>query len=117
AAFALLRAARMRSGVGAEEEPGVARSRGLDERLPVLLALDHREAIVMRPETAGEERVAIEQQVVRRDRRADVRTCALDEAHRLACRGVLDHHLEPGEAREERRQHALEERRLAIEDV
>src|SRR6185503_20961521 len=64
AARRFLLLARMWRAVGAEEEFRVAGGRGLDQRLAVLLALQHRQAVVMRTDAAHEERVAVEEQVV-----------------------------------------------------
>ena len=76
------------------------RGRGRDQRAPVLLALEHRQAVVVRPDAAGEDRVAVVEQVVRGDRRrraaaAPRRTyCA-----RLARGDVLEHDLQARESR------------------
>src|SRR5689334_6871905 len=47
AARGLFRALRVRRAVGAEKEFRIARGRGLDQRLAVLLALEHRQAVVV----------------------------------------------------------------------
>ena len=51
-ASGLLGVARMRRAVGAEKELGVTADRGVDQRLTVLLALEHRHAEVMGPHAA-----------------------------------------------------------------
>ena len=71
AAGRFLGAARVRRAVRAEEEARVARSRGLDQRLAVALALQERQAVQVRPQAAREHRAAVEEQVLRRDRRGD----------------------------------------------
>jgi hypothetical protein len=63
----LLQVRRMRRAVGAQEEPRVARRGGFDQRQAVRLALEHRQAVVVRPDAAQEDGVAVVQQVVRRD--------------------------------------------------
>ena len=73
---------RMRRAVGAEEELRVAGGGRLDQRLAVLLALEHRQAVVVRPDAAEEERVAVQEQVVRGDGGRDVRPGHLDELRR-----------------------------------
>src|SRR5450432_1547056 len=55
----LLQRNRMRRAVGAEEEAVAARRRRGDQGAPVLLALEHRQAVVVRAQTADEERVAV----------------------------------------------------------
>ncbi len=65
AAGGLLGIDRVRRRVGAEEEFGIARRRRGDQRLPVALALEDRQAIEVRPDAPGEQRVAAEVEVVR----------------------------------------------------
>src|SRR5438445_298372 len=53
AARALLAVPRMRRRIGAQKELGAARRRCGDERLAVLLALEYRQAVEMRPQSPG----------------------------------------------------------------
>src|SRR5690349_1946645 len=57
----------VRRGIGAEKELRIAARRGFDQRFAVRLALEHGQAIAMRAQTAGEERVARIGEVLRRD--------------------------------------------------
>ena len=107
----------MRRAVGAEEEFRVARGGGFDQRLAVLLALEHRQAIVVRTNAAEEQRVAVQQQVVRGDRRGDVVSRDFHVLHRLARGDVLQHYLEIAEARNHRAEDLFDEGLLAVEDV
>src|SRR5581483_7886561 len=83
AAGALLGVRGMRCGVGAEEELPAARRRGAAQRLAMLLALGDRQAIEVRTDAALEDRIAVEHQVVRRDRAANALALRLDESHAL----------------------------------
>ena len=72
---------------------------------------------MMRPHAAGEQGVAVHQQVVRGKGAGDVRPHRLDELHALPRGDVLEHQAQPREALQERCQHALDEDPLAVEDV
>src|SRR5690606_40591961 len=56
---AFLQRIDMRRGVGAEEECPLARSRSGAQRQAVLLALGHRQAVVVRANATDKNRVAI----------------------------------------------------------
>jgi hypothetical protein len=107
----------VRRGVGAEEELGIARSRRAAQRQPVMLALGHGQAVGMRADAADEHGVAVDVQVLRGDRRRDIRAGGFDEGHRFLCRGVLEHDLEPLHLTQQRCEDALDEHRLAVEHV
>ena len=98
AARRLLRVPRVRRAVGAEEEARIVARRRFDQRPAIVLALEHRQAVVVRPDAALEDRIAIQQQVLRRDRRADAAARALDELHGFARRDVLEHDAQAREA-------------------
>ncbi len=119
AARAFLRAPRMRRAVGAEEEARPARRRGLDERASMRLPLQDRQAVPVRPQAAGEQRVAVVQQVMRGDRRGE-RAVAMTVGHvvgRLLRRDVLEHDAQRRERRAQRDQLLVDEHPLAIEQV
>ena len=116
-AVGLLRVPCVRRAVGAEEELRVARNRRLDQRFAVLFALQYRQAVVVRPDAAQEQRIAVHQQVVGRDGGPDVRPGHLHVLHRVARGDVLDHHLEVREPFHERAQRHLEEGLFTVEDV
>ena len=50
----------------------VARGRGLDQRQPMRLALGHRQAVVVGPDAPREDMVAVDHEVMRGDRRAEI---------------------------------------------
>ena len=113
----LLQLRGMRRAVGAEEELRRARGGGGHQRQAMLLALEHRQAVVVRPHAAQEDGVAVEQQVVRGDRRRQVLVARGHVLRRLARGDVLEHDLQPGEVAPQRLQHAVDEHRLAVEQV
>ena len=83
----------------------------------MLLALGDRQAISVGPEAAGENCVAVDDQMLRSDGRGDVLARALDEVGRVGGRDMLEHDFEPGEVADDARQHAFDEHRLAVEHV
>ncbi len=96
------RVARMRCAVGAEEELRIAGNGRFDQRMPMRFALQHRQAVQVRADATGEDRVAIQQQVLRRERGGDARARALHELDARPRRDVLEHHLEAREALDDR---------------
>ena len=118
AAGALLRSRRMRRAVGAQKEARRAGGHGLEQRGPMRLLLEHRQAVVMRPDAADEQRIAIHQQVLRRDGGGDAVACA-DARTRTAARVVMCSNTmrSCGWRAVQRRQHALNEARLAIKHI
>ena len=60
---------------------------------------------------------AVEQQVVRGDRGCHIRAGLLNEGHALFRHDVLEHHAKVGKQARERREMALKEHRLTVEDV
>ena len=71
----------------------------------------------MRADAAVEHRIAVQDQVLWRDRRGDVRTAGVDEVHRVGRRNMFEHNLQRGEVADEARQDALDKHRLAVEDI
>ena len=80
-------------------------------------ALQHRQAVMVRPQAAGKNGVAVEQQVMGRDRRRDVGAGRAHEVHAFARRDVFEHELQGGEVPQQRRQHALDERGFTVENI
>ncbi len=117
AARGFFRAAGVRGAVGAEEELWIAGSRRRDERLAVLLALEHRQAVMVRAHAAEEERVSIHEQMMRGDRGGDIPAGHFDELRRLARGDVLEHDPQRRKTRDERSEYLLDEHALAVEHV
>ena len=107
----------MGRAVGAEEEARVAGGRRREQRAAVALALQHGQAVVMRPQPAREDRVAVQEQVLGGDRRRDARGRLAHELRRLPRRDVLEHHAQRGVAVDDLREGLLEVDPLAVEDV
>mmetsp|Transcript_16910 Transcript_16910/g.40159 ORF Transcript_16910/g.40159 Transcript_16910/m.40159 type:complete len:295 (+) Transcript_16910:853-1737(+) len=107
----------MRRTVGAEEEFRQARAGGLQQRLPVFLALEHRQTVVVRPQAPGEQRIAVVEQVLGREGGGGEAVRLGHVLRRLLGGDVLEHDLELGHGRAQRRHHAVDEHGLAVEDV
>ena len=107
----------MGGGVGAEEEPVRTRGRRPAQGEAVHFPLGHRQTVEMRADPALEHGVAVEVEVVRRDRRGDIRPGGLDEGHGIGGGDVLEHHLQGREIGDDPGQDAVDEHRLAVEDV
>ena len=117
AAGRLLGMPGVRRAVRAEEEARVAAGRGLEQRAAIRLGLQHRQAVVMRPDAAGKQRVAIHQQMLRRDRRRD--SGARRRTNSTASRVVTCSNTtrKPGKRVNDGRQHRVDEARLAIKHI
>ena len=110
---------RVRRAVGAEEEFGRAGRRRLADREPVLLALGDRQAVSVGPKPAGEQGVAVDHQMLRRDRRRDSGRRGVRRSRAASCgRDMLEHDLAAaGKSLDQRAEDAVDEHRLAVEDV
>ena len=117
AASRFLGVAWVRRAVGAEEEARIAAGRRLHQGGAVGLAFQDRQAIVVRVEAAGEQRVAVQQQVMRGDCGRQVGRGGGDVLGRVARGDVFQHHAQGREARAQRHQVAFDEHALAVEDV
>ena len=107
----------VRRAVGAEEEARIAAGGGAEQRLPIALALQDRQAVVVRPDAAGENRVAIVQQMLRRDGRGDAGRAPATNSHRARRRDVLEHHAQAGKALEQGLQHRIDEVSFTVEHI
>eukprot|EP00966_Prymnesium_polylepis_P094387 2184713-Prymnesium_polylepis.3 len=94
AARALLVVLGVRRRIAPQEEPIATRAHRVEQREPVLLRLKDWQAVVMRADAAGKERVAVDEEVVRRDGAGDVGPRVEHCPGRLLGRQVLEHHLE-----------------------
>src|SRR6185437_12561240 len=72
------------------------------QREAVRLALGHRQAIHVRPEAAGEERIAVDHQMMRGDGGGQVAPGASDEIGGLPGGDVLEHDLQRRQALRQR---------------
>src|SRR5207237_7457790 len=80
---------RMRRAVGAEKERGVSRSCGAAQGAAMCLALGDRQAIEMRPDAALKDRIAVDDQMMRGDRRRHIGSAILDIGDRVFRRHML----------------------------
>jgi hypothetical protein len=104
----------VRGAVRPEKEARVVGRGRLEQRLAVPLALQQRQAVEMRPQPAAEHRRAIQQQVLRSQRRAHARAGRADEVDAGPRGDMLEDDPQPRVARDERGELALDEYALAI---
>ena len=71
----------------------------------------------MRTQAPREHGVAVDVQVLRRDRCADVRPRLVDEGDRLTCGDMLEDDTQLRQPLHQRCEHPVDEHRLAVEDV
>jgi len=71
----------------------------------------------MRTDATDQNVVAIDVEVLRRDRRSDIGARAFDEAHRLHGSNVFEDHLQLRQPVHQRLEHAVDEDRLPVEDI
>ena len=107
----------MRRRVGAEEELGAAGNGRGDQRLAVRFALQHRQAVPVRPHTALEDGVAVVEQVVNGDGGGHIGWRRCHELGGIPGRDVFHDHLQLRETLGQRRQHGVDEHLLAVEKV
>lgn len=96
AASCFLRASRVRCRVGTEEELRITGSGRSEEGLPVFLALEDWETVVMWSDTSCEERIAVVEEMMCGDRRGDIGTGGLHEFDHFPGRNVFDDDAEAG---------------------
>ena len=115
AAGGFLGAVGMGRAVGAQEEAGMATGRRVDERLAMHLPLGDGQAVIMRTDAAGEDVVAVYDQVMRRDRPANAGL--LHEMDAIGGGDMFERDLQFRQPAAERLQHPLDEHRFPVEDV
>ena len=107
----------MRRAVGTEEEARVATGGGPHQRLLMGISLQYRKAVEVRVNPAAEDRVPIEQQMMGSDGGRHPRGRLQHPPNRIRSRDVLEDHFEAGHPLDERRQDAIDEDLLTIEDI
>ena len=107
----------VRRTVGTEKVFRRSTCRSSAQRQPVLLALRHGQTIHMRAYPPDQNVVAIDVEVLRRDRRSDIGARAFDETHRLHGSDVFEDHLQLRQPVHQRLEHAVDEDRLPVEDI
>ena len=116
AASRFLRVSRVRCRVGTEEELRTTGGGRSEEGLPVFFALEDRETVVVRSDTSLEESVAIEEEMMRGDRRGDIGTGGLHEFDHFPGRDVFDDDAEVGMSLDDRVE-GFDETLFPVEDV
>lgn len=116
AASRFLRVSRVRCRVGTEEELRTIGGGRSEEGLPVFFALEDRETVVVRSDTSLEEIVAIEEEMMRSDRRGDIGIGGLHEFDHFPGRNVFDDDAEVGMFLDDRVE-GFDETRFPVEDI
>ena len=80
---------RVRRGIRSEKKGGLATGCRVAQCKPVPFALGNRQTVHMRPYAAGEQRVAVDHQVMRRDRGCDIVAIFPDEGDAFRRRDVF----------------------------
>ena len=88
----------MGCGIGAQEELRIAGGGGAPQGDAVQFPLGHRQAVKVGPQAAGKQGVAVDVQVVGRDRGRQVGRPATHKINRITGGDVLKHHLQAGVA-------------------
>ena len=113
----LLQLRRVRRAVGAQEELLAAGRGRLHQGQAVAFLLQHRQAVVVRPQAAHEERVAVVEQVVCRDGGRGVVTRLGHVLRRVGRGDVLEHHLQRRKVVAQGLHDLVDEHGFAIEDI
>ncbi len=82
----------VRRAVGSKEKAGIAASGRLNQRKAMRLALEHRQAVVMRADATGEDGVAVVQQVVGSDGSARKTVRLLYNRNAIFTGGIRPHY-------------------------
>ncbi len=117
AAGCLLGAAFVRRAVRTQEIARIAAGRGRKQCLPVSLALQDRQAIKVRSYAARKNRVAIVQQMLRRDGGRHTAACGADKIDGACGGNVFEDHSQGWKSFDERRQYAVDEVRFPIKHI
>src|SRR6187431_1890282 len=107
----------MRRTVGAEEESCIAGGHGIQQGHAVALALQYRQAVVMRADAASEQRIAVQRQMLRSDGCRDALLLRADEFHRGTGGHMFEHDAQLWQPCAQRYEHIVDETCLAIEYV
>ena len=107
----------MRGTVGAEKKFRIARADRPQQRLTVVFTFEHRQAVVMRADTALEHGIAAIHQMVHRDSRGHAWSRIQNKVDRVCGCDVLEYDLQLGKPRHEWSKHAVYEDFLAVENI
>src|SRR5690606_12895644 len=107
----------MRRGIGTEKKLFRTTGNNVAQRLLVCAALEYRQAVVVRTNSAGEQVIAVHHQVLRRNGRCHTIRCLADKVRRIAGGDVLEHHFQLRETLHQWRKTLVDKRLLAIEDI
>ena len=107
----------MWGGIGAQHEARLARGRSGAQRQPVLFAFGHRQAVVMRFDATRQDVVAVDDQVMRGDRRGKVGASGAGISDAFLSGDMFHHHAQTGDAAAQRVKDGVDEHGLAVENI
>ena len=109
--------ASMRCAVSPEKKTCVAASGGFNQREPMRFPFQDRSTIMMWPQSTIEERVAIKDQMMGRDRGTHQRRGISHELHAIPSRHMFDHHTQSGKLLNDRGQLEIDEDCFTVKHV
>ena len=113
----LLQVRGMRCAICAQEELGTATRSCLQQRLAMLLALQNRQAVIVRTNASRENRIAVEQQMLRGDGGAGIRIAGSHVLRGLPGGDVLEHDLQTRKVTAQRDHLLFNEHGFAVEQI
>ena len=112
-----LGAVEMGCAVGTEKEGRVTGHRSGHQSAAMRLALDNGKAVIMRPDSPRQNVIAIDEQMVGRERSCDRRAAAPHIINPVGCCHMFHDNTKFRQTPPQRIEHPLDENRLTIEDV
>ena len=103
--------------VGAQKEPITARGDRVHQSLAVHFALQHWQAVVMRPHTAHEERIAVVKQMVGGNGGCGKAPCLRHVLRSFAGGDVLENNFQLRKTASQRDEVLVDEHRFTVEEV
>ena len=107
----------MRRTVSPEKKTCVAARGGFNQREPMRFPFQDRPTIMMWPQSTIEERVAIKDQMMGRDRGTHQRRGISHKLHAIPSRHMFDHHTQSGKPLNDRGQLAIDEDCFTVKHV
>ena len=103
--------------VGAEEKAWIARGGCFQHGAAVAFGLEHGQAVIMGPQPALKQGIAVIEQVLRGNGCRQSVGMAVHEVDRLGGGDVFEYDFEPGQAFQQRTQNRVDVTRLPVEDI
>ena len=112
-----LGAIEMRRAVCTKKEGRITRNRRGDQSAAMRLALGNGKAVIMRPDSPGENVIAIDEKMVGRECRGNRRPAVPHIINSVGCCHMFHDNAKFRQTPPQRIEHTLDEHRLTIEDV